>query len=48
MAVETGFKGNKRALPSKPCVHCGARHGVAARLGEELERGEVLLRPLPG
>jgi len=23
MAAETDFKGNKRALPSKPCVHCG-------------------------
>ena len=23
MAVERSFKGNKRALPSKPCVHCG-------------------------
>jgi hypothetical protein len=23
MTVETGFKGNKRALSSKPCVQCG-------------------------
>ena len=23
MVVESGFKGNKRALPSKPCVQCG-------------------------
>ncbi len=48
MALPTPtHRGNKAALPSKPCAVCGLTMTWRTPLGEELGRSEVLLRRLP-